>query len=137
MKFYAVKENIVAAFSFSYKRHLLSISEQTVGNKIRQSRQYLNVLQKILKSDKNNQLWTIFLSLNHSFLEDISRYCSEVIENAIKRQTITKTCLYNFDPLKRHFYIVKLGFTGVYIFFSYFARKHRLWVVRTASLFYL
>ena len=25
---------------------------------------------------------------------------------------ITKTCLYNFDPLKPHFYIVKLGFTG-------------------------
>ena len=30
---------------------------------------------------------------------------------------ITKTCLYNFDPLKPHFYIVKLGFTGVYIIF--------------------
>ena len=28
---------------------------------------------------------------------------------------ITKTCLYNFDPLKPHFYMVKLGFTGVYI----------------------
>ena len=28
-----------------------------------------------------------------------------------------KTCLYNFDPLKRHFYIVKLGLIGVYIFF--------------------
>ena len=26
-----------------------------------------------------------------------------------------KTRLYNFDPLKSHFYIVKLGFTGVYI----------------------
>ena len=48
---------------------------------------------------------------------------------------ITKTCLYNFDPLKPHFCIVKLGFTGVYIiFFSYFCSKHRLWVlVRTAS----
>ena len=32
---------------------------------------------------------------------------------------ITKTCLYTFDPLKKpHFYIVKLGFTGVYIIFS-------------------
>ena len=30
---------------------------------------------------------------------------------------ITKKCLYNFDPLKPHFYIVKLGFTGVYIIF--------------------
>ena len=30
---------------------------------------------------------------------------------------ITRTCLYKFDPLKPHFYIVKLGFTGVYIIF--------------------
>ena len=30
---------------------------------------------------------------------------------------ITKTCLYKFDPLQPHFYIVKLGFTGVYIIF--------------------
>ena len=48
---------------------------------------------------------------------------------------ITKTCLYNFDPLEPHFYIVKLGFTGVYISFLISAQKHRLWVlVRTASL---
>ena len=45
-----------------------------------------------------------------------------------------KTYLYNFDPLKPHFYIVKLGFTGVYIIFCISAQKHRLWVlVRTAS----
>ena len=31
--------------------------------------------------------------------------------------TITKTHLYIFDPLKPHFYIVKLGFTGVFIIF--------------------
>ena len=50
-----------------------------------------------------------------------------------KKKTITKTCLYNFDPLKPHFYIVKLGFTGVYIIFLISAQKHRLWVlVRTA-----
>ena len=34
-----------------------------------------------------------------------------------KIQHITKACLYNFDSLKPHFYIVKLGFTGVYIIF--------------------
>ena len=34
-----------------------------------------------------------------------------------RSDTITKTCLYNFDPLKPHFYIVKLGFTGVNIIF--------------------
>ena len=36
---------------------------------------------------------------------------------------ITKTCLYNFDPLKPHFYIVKLGFTGVYIIFLISAKN--------------
>ena len=34
-----------------------------------------------------------------------------------KGEIITKTCLYNFDHLKPHFDIVKLGFTGVYIIF--------------------
>ena len=33
---------------------------------------------------------------------------------------ITKTCLYKFDPLQPHFFIVKLGFTGVYIIFLIF-----------------
>ena len=36
---------------------------------------------------------------------------------------ITRTWLYNFDPLKPHFYIVKLGFTGVYIIFLIFAQN--------------
>ena len=44
-----------------------------------------------------------------------------------------KTCLYNFDPLKPHFYIVKLGFTGVYIIFLISAQKHRLWVLATKN----
>ena len=49
-------------------------------------------------------------------------------------EDITKTYLYNFDPLKPHFYIVELGFTGVYIIFRISVQKHRLWVlVRTAS----
>ena len=33
------------------------------------------------------------------------------------QENITKTCLCNIDPLKHHFYIVKVGFTGVYIIF--------------------
>ena len=44
------------------------------------------------------------------------------LDAALKRNTrtlnkniTTKTYLYNIDPLKPHFYIVKLGFTGVYI----------------------
>ena len=50
---------------------------------------------------------------------------------------LTKTCLFNFDPLLPQFYIVKLGFTGINIIFLIFdKKKHRLWVpVRTASPF--
>ena len=43
------------------------------------------------------------------------------------KTTIMKTCLYNSDPLKPHFYIAKLGFTRVYIIFLISAQKHRLW----------
>ena len=43
---------------------------------------------------------------------------TEVIQSEKWKQShITKTCLYNIGPLKPHFYIVKLGFTGVYIIF--------------------
>ena len=38
-----------------------------------------------------------------------------ILEQELWVTIITKTCLYNFDPLKPHFYIVKLVFTGVYI----------------------
>ena len=36
---------------------------------------------------------------------------------------ITKTYLYNFDSLKPHFSIVKLGFIGVYVIFLISAQK--------------
>ena len=39
----------------------------------------------------------------------------------------TRPC--NLHPFSHHFDIVKLGFTGVYIFFHLFALKHRLWVL--------
>ena len=45
-----------------------------------------------------------------------------------------KTSYITLTPLKPHFYIVKQGFTGVYIIFLISAQKHRLLVlVRTAS----
>ena len=44
----------------------------------------------------------------------IDRLCSVTV--------ITKTCLYNFDPLKPHFFIVKLGVYRVFIIF-YFCSK--------------
>ena len=47
---------------------------------------------------------------------------------------MTKTCLYNVDPLKPHFYIVKLEFTGVYVILLISAQKHRLLVLGEAVL---
>ena len=44
-----------------------------------------------------------------------------------RMKIITKTYLYNFDPLKSHFYIVKLGFTGVYIIFHISAQNIDCW----------
>ena len=38
------------------------------------------------------------------------------------QSVITKTYLYNFDPLKPSFYIIKMVFTGVH-YFSYFCSK--------------
>ena len=40
-----------------------------------------------------------------------------------RMKLITKTYLYNFDPFKPHFYIVKLGFTGVHISFHISAQN--------------
>ena len=41
----------------------------------------------------------------------------------IKSHFITKTRLYNVDPIKPHFYIVKLGFIGLYITFHISAQS--------------
>ena len=47
---------------------------------------------------------------------------AETIDDARVRAVITKTCLYNFDPLKPHFYTVKLG--HVYTLFFLFLLKN-------------
>ena len=48
------------------------------------------------------------------FLQELRKLSTFLSEKVFY---IMKTYLYNFDPLKPHFYIVKLGFTGVYIIF--------------------
>ena len=67
------------------------------------------------------------LSVKHqSRKEEITKLQSNKVD-------ITKTHLYNFDPFKPHFYIVKLGFTVVYIIFP-ILRKKILWaLVRIAE----
>ena len=60
----------------------------------------------------------------HKSLSKQFRFWSDVTEHCVGSWSIiTKTYLYNFDPLKPHFYIVKLGFTGVYIIFLISAKN--------------
>ena len=55
--------------------------------------------------------------------QTISTPSSYSMCSGLSIKCITKTRLYNFDPLKPHFYIVKLGFTGVYIIFCISAKN--------------
>ena len=57
------------------------------------------------------KIWSLFKHENLTTCNKILWNRGEIAPN------ITKTRLYHFDPLKPHFYIVKLGFTGVYIIF--------------------
>ena len=82
--------------------------------------------------------WNMFLCWNNFIWTNV--YKAKTVHHTSWKagckilKLITKTCLYDFDPFKPHLSIIKLGFTGVYIIFSYFCWKQRLWVlVRTAS----
>ena len=57
------------------------------------------------------QFWTHQQIVNWSCLVSINPSPAE------HGYTVMKTRLYNIDPLKPHFYTVKLGFSGVYIIF--------------------
>ena len=79
-------------------------------------------------SNDNSDLCVHIIGSVHSY------GLTESLDTSTIDEYITKTYLYNFDPLKPHFFTVKLGFTGVYNMFRICAQKHRLWVlVRTAS----
>ena len=62
----------------------------------------------------------------HIFLFILSEYYAQVFLGREKQElskAITKTYQYNLDPLKPHVYVIKLGFTGVYIIFLNFAKN--------------
>ena len=91
---------------------------------------------KIKKKSLNIPLNICFCELRKNLLRtQIESESATVNELSVFiTKTSMKTYLCNFDPLKPQFYIVKLGFTGVYLFFLIFTQTHRLWVlVRTAS----
>ena len=105
-----------------------------------------NVHYVIWERENQNTAFTIFWleSTDYATYPAVCRHINRwwighrksicLFEFSLTTLHITETCLYTFDPLKPHFYIVKLGFTGVYIIFLISAKKYRLWVlVRTAS----
>ena len=57
------------------------------------------------------------------FQNYILRIFWTIIVNPSYEGRITKTYLYNFDPLKPLFYTVKRGFTGVYIIFLFLLKN--------------
>ena len=61
---------------------------------------------------------TSMISMKDPYQFSVLSYDVETHESLI-----TKTYLYNFDLLKPHFYIVKLGFTGVNIIFHISAQN--------------
>ena len=86
-------------FSIYLNRHVFVM-------KLRTNRKHKETyeLDKDLLSHFNKQAVSIFAKLKIS-------NCELFTEEG--RPYYHKTCLCNFDPLKPHFYIVKLGFTGV------------------------
>ena len=85
---------------------------------------------------KNIRIYAIFndQSFNGTLTNDIISFEQLGPDSLRLSMPITKTSLYNFDPLKPHFYIVKLGFTGVYNIFLISAQKHRLSLLGEAVL---
>ena len=72
----------------------------------------LTTLRKCRFIDSRQYLIIIIIIIDFAFeVTDTFRNCNHEIR------------LYNSDPLKPHFHIVKLGFTGVYIIFLIFAQK--------------
>ena len=72
---------------------------------------------QILRGDNVHEL------SNSIFSEKIRQKNSKCRQLKFNSASITKTRLYHFDPLKPHFYIVILGFTGVYIMFLISAKN--------------
>ena len=85
------------------------------------------------KWTQSNHVFFCFYFFREFFVSKVSFY-TEHIWQIILYTASQKLTYINVHPYKPHFYVVKLGFTGVHIIFLISVRKHRLWVlVRTAS----
>ena len=72
---------------------------------------FVSLLCSVIVAIPRRLLYFLFKSCSEDTVKMFRKYYSP--------EAITKTCLYNFDPLKPHFDVVKLGFTGVNIDYGY------------------
>ena len=73
-----------------------------------------------------NSIFQKKMQIYTSFLKTIQQTTFKNIFQFSPGNRIDISCkLTQFDPLKPHFFIVKLGFTGVYLIFLISAQKHR------------
>ena len=95
-------------------------------------------LQAEDKADDNCCDWRFRINIGLRRVDTLGRFCNILCKGEnycdflfvilhskilLKKCLITKTCLYNFDPLKPHFYIVKLVFTGYTLFFVFLLKN--------------
>ena len=136
-----IHENLTTDGKYCRKKGAISplfhnIFNISLTSKVQLPISLLNVVNQIFFSSIL-QTWYVELRISRSISEsplefEITRVDCTIYVLAVMVPNITNT--YNVDPLQPHFYIAKLGFTGVYINFLISAQKHRLWVlVRTAS----
>ena len=90
----------------------MTFLNQQKGENDHRNISWSNLHKRCCRGQPNNLLITsrMCIQLSH---QGRRHFCGEIRKISV----ITKTHLYNTDPLKPHFYIVKLGFTGVYIIF--------------------
>ena len=84
----------------------------------------LHVSMSIVKLDyKRGLLMRTRFSISLHLHSEFSYIVTTLFDIRMSLVIITKTCLYNADSLKPHFYIVKLGFTGEHFIFLISAQK--------------
>ena len=73
--------------------------------------------------NKQHLYLLLYYPIKHTRLHSMFVYCAVVGYYAVFVVLITRTYLYNVDLLEPHFYIVKLGFKGVYIIFLFLLKN--------------
>ena len=100
---------------------LLMTNSLTVAAKV-----FSNAMQKLLLFFFNKKYSCICQDRNFNLMSTLNKCFDREIRKISRKSMyrvhvckhlITKPCIYNFDPLKPCFYIIKLRFTGVYIIF--------------------